>query len=88
MKKSEKFANLILGGGVLFCVAVLIYALLLSVLLPAERVKYVIAALSGILLFAFAFRWRTKTKVNLALCVLSFAFTALTIPKESIRIKR
>ena len=75
MKKSEKFANLVLGCGVLFCVAVLIYALFLSLLPPPQRVKYVIAAIAGMLFFAFALRWRAETKVNLALCVLSFALT-------------
>ena len=75
MKKSEKFAHLVLGGGVLFCVVVLIYALFLSLLPPPQRVKYVIAAIAGMLFFAFALRWRAETKVNLALCVLSFALT-------------
>lgn len=74
MKKSEKFANLVLGGGVLFCVTVLIYALFLSVLPPTGRMMFVIAAVAGMLLFAFALRWRPETKVNLALSVLSIAF--------------
>jgi hypothetical protein len=75
MKKSEKFANLVLGCGLLLCVVVLIYALFLSVLPLLDRVKYVIAAIAGMLLLALAFRGRPETKVNFALAVLSFAFT-------------
>jgi len=79
MRRREKFANIVLVSGIIYCIAVLLYSRFLSSLSPEQLNKYYLAAVTGLLIFAIAFKWREEWKVNFALTVLAIGFSLYLI---------
>jgi len=79
MKRSSKFALIVIGSGLIFCLTVLVYATFISSNPSDILKKYQFGSLAGMAFFCLAFTFREETKINFALVIISIGVTVYLV---------
>jgi hypothetical protein len=75
MKRREKFANIVLIGGIILCLGAVGHTAFVSTRPPnVLRVRYIVSV-AGVVVLGFASRWPLETRVNFSLAIVSLGVT-------------
>jgi hypothetical protein len=74
MLRANKFANIILSGGILYFISVLVYLWIIYFDWNKYALVFSVIAIMGIIICSFAFKLRSEYKINLVLTGLSILF--------------